>query len=119
MKKAGIEALSTLIVACMKIVQAVRAIFPKLDLGDIGHVIDIVRNIITAIGKLKESAIEVQDLEPDEMKTLAELVEYELEQQGIEPPENIGLMIEKFLVVFDAVLDFIKLLPHHQTNTER
>jgi len=112
MNELGIKALSTLIVACMNIVQEVRAIFPKLDLLDIGHIIQIVRNAITAIGQLKDAALEIQDLQPDEMKTLAELVEFELEEQGITPPENLGLMVEKFLVVFDAVLDFIKLLPH-------
>lgn len=112
--KVGIEALSKLIVAVLNIIREVRAVLPKFDLLDIGHVIAIARNAISALGKMKDAAVEIKDLDNSEKAFLSELVKYELEEQGIEV-ENLGLIVHKLLDIFDAIIELIPLIPRRDT----
>jgi len=108
--KVGIETLSAFIAAVLNILHDVRDSLPKFGLEDLGRLWDAIKQAQVLFGiDWKDAVAEARDLTIEETRTLGELVEYKLNEQGIEV-ENIGLVVARLLEALDAVLDVVDLL---------
>jgi len=92
MNKAGIEVTSAVVVEVFNVVKDVRLSLPKLGPEDIGRIWDGIKNG-AALAKTdwKVLVAEAKDYSDEERKELAGLVEFKLQEQGIESPNGAAI----------------------------